>query len=138
MRVEISKQPPPAPTASTIGLCPTVIQIVGPTGTGSLPSTIAPGGGRVVKVQTTTTEPIASAVGPCHTIIQISRCPPALEVFPPPSQHMTNPLAPERPTYLNNSMARAYCACNWCGLGLFGHFFSRLFFLVSFFLRDPR
>ena len=27
----MSKQPPPAPTASTIGPCPTVIQIVGPT-----------------------------------------------------------------------------------------------------------
>ena len=33
---------PPAPTASTIGPCPTVIQIVGRHGTGSLSSTIAP------------------------------------------------------------------------------------------------
>ena len=33
----MSKQPPPAPTASAVGPCPTVIQIVG---TGSLPSTI--------------------------------------------------------------------------------------------------
>ena len=32
----------PAPTASTIGPCPTVTQIVGRPGTGSLPSTIAP------------------------------------------------------------------------------------------------
>ena len=38
----MSKQPPPAPTASTVGPCPAVIQIVGRTGTGSLPSTIAP------------------------------------------------------------------------------------------------
>ena len=38
----MSKQPPPAPTASTVGPCPTVIQIVGRPGTGSLPSTIAP------------------------------------------------------------------------------------------------
>ena len=29
MRVKISKPPPPAPTASAIGLCPTVIKIVG-------------------------------------------------------------------------------------------------------------
>ena len=29
MRVKMSKQPPPAPTASTIGPCPTVSQIVG-------------------------------------------------------------------------------------------------------------
>ena len=37
----MSKQPPPAPTASAVGPCPTVIQIVGRPGTGSLPSTIA-------------------------------------------------------------------------------------------------
>ena len=42
MRVKMSKQPPPAPTASAIGPCPTVIQIVGRPGTGSLPSTVAP------------------------------------------------------------------------------------------------
>ena len=39
MRVKMSKQPPPAPTASAIG---PVIQIVGRAGTGRLPSTIAP------------------------------------------------------------------------------------------------
>ena len=39
----MSKQPPPAPTASAIGPCPTLIQIiVGRPGTGSLPSTFAP------------------------------------------------------------------------------------------------
>ena len=38
----MSKQAPPAPTASVIGPCPTIIQIVGRPGTGSLPSTIAP------------------------------------------------------------------------------------------------
>ena len=38
----MSKQPPPAPTASTIGSCPTIIQIVGRPGTGSSPRTIAP------------------------------------------------------------------------------------------------
>ena len=38
----MSKQPPPAPTASAVGPCPTVIKIVGRPGTGSLPSTIAP------------------------------------------------------------------------------------------------
>ena len=42
MRVKMSKQPPPAPTASAVGPCPTEIQIVGRPGTGSLPSTIAP------------------------------------------------------------------------------------------------
>ena len=39
---KMSKQPPPAPTANAVGPYPTVIQIVGSPGTGSLPSTIAP------------------------------------------------------------------------------------------------
>ena len=34
----MSKQPPPAPTTSAVGPCPTVIQIVGRSGTGNLPS----------------------------------------------------------------------------------------------------
>ena len=38
----MSKQPPPAPTASAVGPCPTVFKIVGRPGTGSLPSTFAP------------------------------------------------------------------------------------------------
>ena len=38
----MSKQPPPAPTASAVDPCPTVILIVGRPGTRSLPSTIAP------------------------------------------------------------------------------------------------
>ena len=42
MRVKMSKQPPPAPTASAVGPCPTPNQTVGRPGTGSLPSTIAP------------------------------------------------------------------------------------------------
>ena len=35
MRVKMSKQPPPAPTARAVGPCPTVIQIVGRPGTES-------------------------------------------------------------------------------------------------------
>ena len=38
MRVKMSKQPPPAPTASAVGPCPTVIQTVGR----RLPSTFGP------------------------------------------------------------------------------------------------
>ena len=38
----MSKQPQPAPTASAVGPCPTMIQIVGRPGTGSLPRPIAP------------------------------------------------------------------------------------------------
>ena len=39
---------------------------------------------------------------------------------------------PGRPTNLDYSRARAYCACSRCGWGLSGHFFSRLSFLSSF------
>ena len=42
MRVKMSKPPPPAPTASAIGPCPTVVKNEGRPGTGSLPSTFAP------------------------------------------------------------------------------------------------
>ena len=31
-----------------------------------------------------------------------------------------------RPTNLDYSRARAYCACSRCGWGLFGHFYSHL------------
>ena len=39
---------------------------------------------------------------------------------------------PGRPTNLDCSRARAYCACSRCGLGLFGHFFFRLSILFCF------
>ena len=38
-----------------------------------------------------------------------------------------------RLTYLDDSRARAYCACSRCGWGLFGHFFSLVYHLISFF-----
>ena len=43
-----------------------------------------------------------------------------------------------RSTYLDKSRARAYCACSRIGRGLFGHFFSRLSFLLSFSLSGRR
>ena len=39
---------------------------------------------------------------------------------------------PGRPTNLEYSRARAYCACSRCGWGLWGHFFLRLSFLSFF------
>ena len=39
---------------------------------------------------------------------------------------------PGRPTHLDYSRARAYCACSRCGWGLFEHFFSHLSLLFSF------
>ena len=45
---------------------------------------------------------------------------------------------PGRPTSLDDSRARAYCACSRCGWGLFGHFFCRLSsFFLPFFGRRP-
>ena len=41
---------------------------------------------------------------------------------------------PGRPTDLDYSRARAYCAYSRCGWGLFRHFYSHLSFLSSFFL----
>ena len=38
---------------------------------------------------------------------------------------------PGRPTNLDYSRARAYCACSRCGWGLFGYFFSHLFSFLS-------
>ena len=37
---------------------------------------------------------------------------------------------PGRPTNLDDSRARAYCACSRCGWGWFGHFYSHLSFLL--------
>ena len=39
---------------------------------------------------------------------------------------------PGHPTNLDYSRARAYCTCNRCRRGLFGHFFSYLSYLFSF------
>ena len=39
---------------------------------------------------------------------------------------------PGRPTNLDYSSAKAYCACSGCGWGSFRHFFSRLSFLFSY------
>ena len=45
---------------------------------------------------------------------------------------------PGRPTNLDYSRARAYCAYSRCGWGLFGPFFSHLSFLCSFSLSGRR
>ena len=44
-------------------------------------------------------------------------------------------LVPGRPTTLDNSRARAYCACSRCGWGLFGH--VSLVYLFSFLSASP-
>ena len=45
---------------------------------------------------------------------------------------------PVCPTNLDNSGARAYCACSTCGWGLSGHFFSLLSFLFFLHLSGRR
>ena len=45
---------------------------------------------------------------------------------------------PGRPTNLDKSRARAYCARSMCGWGLFEYFFSRLSFFFSFSLFGTR
>ena len=45
---------------------------------------------------------------------------------------------PGRPTNLDNSRTKAYCACSRCGRGLFGFFFSLVYlFFFSLFGRRP-
>ena len=39
---------------------------------------------------------------------------------------------PGRPTKLDLSRTRAYCACSWCGWGLFGHFLLSSIFSLFF------
>ena len=41
-----------------------------------------------------------------------------------------NPKTTNQPT--NEGRARAYCACGWCGVGMFEHFNTPLSFLSSF------
>ena len=91
----MSKQPPPAPTASAVGPCPTVIKTVGRPGTGSLPSTFAPPDHPRWCDGTRPTSSIG--VGGAMVLGKL--------------------LAPGRPTTLDNSRARAYCAYSRCGWG---------------------
>ena len=44
---------------------------------------------------------------------------------------------PGRPTSLDDSRARAYCACSRCGWGLFGHFPPIYLFFLPLFGRRP-
>ena len=99
----MSKQHLPAPTASVVGPCSTVIQIVGRPGTGSLPSTIAPPDhpkrGRKKREMIDERENVQTT--PTHTYCKGSRPLPysnpnkqdasALEVYPAPSHHPTTP-----------------------------------------------
>ena len=69
--------------------------------------------------------PTASAIGPCPTIIQISRTPRHWKFTqhlrttrpPPGAIVLGNFLVPGRPTNFDYSRARAFCTCRRCGWG---------------------
>ena len=130
MREKMSKPPPPAPTASAIGPCPTVIQIVGRPGTGSFPSTIAP----------PDHPPLSLGDGPmwtkyCLGVVELkttnqpidlllrgwSGCAMVLGKLPVPGRPTIWMIVGQWPTALTVGAG-----------GLFGHFHSPLSFLSSF------
>ena len=148
----MSKPPPPVPTASAIGPCPTVIKIVGRPGTGSLPSTIAPpdhprlprkGVVRltdrpdmtidVYRGRTTTTHtglseylPLELYWGPEYFPLEIFLRSILRKRWAGGAMAVGKLRVPGCPTNLDASRARAYCACSRFVLRLFGLFFSRL------------
>ena len=90
----MSKQPPPAPTASAVGPCPTVSKLQD-----------AP----ALEVYPTPSHHLTTPyfhVGWSGGAKVLGKLP-----------------VPGRPTFLESCRARVYCACNRCGWGLFGHFF---------------
>ena len=118
----MSKQPPPAPTASTVGPCPTLIQI-----------SRTPRHWKFTQHHRTT------------------RPPPEVKELGYPKKKKTHQnggdvgvggvgwdgatvlgklSVPVRPTDLENSRASACCACRACGWRLFGHFFLFIFSLL--------
>ena len=119
----MSKQPPPAPTASTIGPCPTIIQIVGRPGTGRSPRTIAP-----------PDQPRRSNDKMRRRTLGYSISTPFVKV----RYLTTGGGRVVRWCWVNFqcrgvlqfgfSRARAYCTYSRCVWGLFGHFYSHLSF----------
>ena len=137
----MSKQPPPAPTASAVGPCPTLIQI-----------SRTPRHWKFTQHHRTTRPPppIALAVGAGGGGLDIFTLIYPFSFLSPSLWEMARyrlkyclkgPLSPKQPTNqsragpsynLDYSRARAYCACSRCGWGLFGHFYSHLSVLSSF------
>ena len=145
MIVKMSKQPPPAPTASAIGPCPAVIKIVGCPGTGSLPSTIAPPDHPLFvwnlpkkSIRWSTTQHLAVCQICCWLVVLgLTALWDNISVYirrgwSGGAKVLGKLPVLGRPTNLDYSRARACCACSRCGWGLFGHFFSHLSFLSSF------
>ena len=100
MRVKVSKQPPPAPTASAVGPCPTIIQIVGRPGTERIPSAIAP-------------PDCPRQPGGASCYFDYSKG------WSGGAKVLGKLPLPERPTYLDYGRTSAYCACSGYGWGLF-------------------
>ena len=137
MRVKISKQPPPAPTASTIGPCPTVIQV-----------SRTPQHRKFTQHLRTTRPPhdqgfLISSQYSNRVVRYLRVNDPFVLVYDIGGGGVGSGGQVVRwcwinfqcrvcPTYLDKSRARTYCFCSRCGWGLFGYFFSRLSFYFSF------
>ena len=77
--------------------------------------------GKKIRSKWSDTDTIANhSLQPCFESTLIARC---LEGWSGGAKVLGKLPVPGRPTNLDYSRARAYCACNRCGWGLFGHFF---------------
>ena len=155
----MSKHFPPAPTASAIDPCPTIIQIVGRPGTGSLPRVRGWSGGAMVLGKlpvpgrpTSLDKSRARACCSCNrcgwglfghfyshlsflssfsSLLSPSLCETARYRL---KYCLKGPLNPKQPT--KYSITRAYCACSRCGWGGLDIFFltsiTSLLFLPLF------
>ena len=115
----MSKQPPP--TARVVGPCPALLQRGGRGGAMVLGKLPVPGRPTIWII-----------VGQVPTALAVSAGGGCLDIF-----ILIYPFFPLSPSLwgvynLDDSRARAYCACSRCGWGLFGHIYSPLPFLFSF------
>ena len=126
----MSKQPPPAPTASAVGPCPTLIQIVGRPGTGSLPSTIAPPDHPLFHLDANFTYIQVTGKNNCFACLRMLVFDKKKKKTQKTKKNKKNSFAifcwervAVRPINLDKSRARA----TWCKWGLLGFLFSLVY-----------
>ena len=127
----MSKQPPPAPIASAIGPCPTIIQI-----------SRTPRPWKFIQHLRTTRPPPYGEIIPelkrgdyrryrCTNKVYLT-CTTMIRGWSRGAMVLGKTSSARASYNLDYSRAWAYCACSRCRWGLFGHFYSQLFFLSSF------